>query len=897
MYVKLFWILIFCIFHNFAFALPSRVTQVGGIVEYRLENGLRVLLAPDKSRLTISVNVTYLVGSSMESAGETGMAHLLEHLVFKGTPNNPHIYQELSRRGMKPNGSTNYDRTNYFETFAASDEDLEWALSMEADRMVNSFIARKDLDSEMTVVRNEMERGENDNGRMLEHLVRASAYRWHAYGKPTIGARSDVENVSIENLQAFYRKYYQPDNAVLVVSGYFEPQQTLELVERYFGVIPKPSRDLQKPYTVEPPQEGVRRVELKRVGENRLINVQYHAPPGLHPDQPALAVLNHVLASTGGRLYEALLKPSKATTISGRVARQYDPGYVLFSVRLRNGDDPAEVEKILLQTIEQFADRPVTDQEIVRAKDFFRAGQNAQLEDPASFGIGLSESIAMGDWRSFFWFHDQIGKVTTADVMRVAQTYFKPANRTLGEFVPQAASAPVMIPGRADLSAAMAALPAKSSVAAGEEFDASLKNLDARTLRASLENGMQLAMLPKKARGERVVLEFDLRWGNSANLSGKGALIELLPSMMLAGTEKLNRTQLAKRIEQLEGGLSFSTSGQSMSVKLNTRRRHLPEALALVREILQEPGFPQSEFEAIRRSRISAERAAALEPTKQASLALNRHLSPREPDDVRYMLDHQELESRASKLSRDDFAEFWRSFPGADHAWVSAVGDFDPDELRKLLQDAFSGWRSTQDYQAIADPYPKVPALTRVIQVRDKKNADLQGGMHLKLGERDSDYPAVLVATHLFGGGFLNSRLAMRLRQKEGFSYNTRASVSSSTSKSTLNLSAIYAPENREKVEHAVREELQRMYADGFSAQELADGRKALLQSRRLALTTDRAIASGLVRNLRLKRDYSFAKNVDERIAGLTLDDLNTVVRKYFDPANMSLIFAGSFAH
>ncbi|MFA7474081.1 MAG: pitrilysin family protein, partial [Spirosomataceae bacterium] len=214
----------------------EKVVSVEGITEYRLDNGLRVLLFPDPSKPTITVNVTYLVGSRHEGYGEAGMAHLLEHMVFKGTPRHPNITQELTERGARANGTTWYDRTNYFETFAASDENLKWALDLEADRMINSFIAKKDLESEFSVVRNEFEAGENSPFRVLMQRVMDVAYSWHNYGKSTIGNRSDIERVPIENLQAFYRKYYQPDNAILMVAGKIDEEKTMEYVKQYFGV-------------------------------------------------------------------------------------------------------------------------------------------------------------------------------------------------------------------------------------------------------------------------------------------------------------------------------------------------------------------------------------------------------------------------------------------------------------------------------------------------------------------------------------------------------------------------------------------------------------------------------------------------------------------------------------
>ena len=243
---------------------PIKLTTVEGITEYKLANGLRVLLAPDDSKPVTTVNVTYQVGSRMERYGETGMAHLLEHLMFKGTPTEPGktIVGELSKRGMRFNGSTYFDRTNYFETFTSGDDNLDWALKMEADRMVHSNIARADLDSEMTVVRNEMEAGENNPYGILQQKMTAAAFQWHNYGKSPIGARTDVENVNIAHLQAFYRTYYQPDNAVLIVTGKFDPAGVLTQISRYFGAIPKPARVLEPTWTVEPVQDGPRTVTL-----------------------------------------------------------------------------------------------------------------------------------------------------------------------------------------------------------------------------------------------------------------------------------------------------------------------------------------------------------------------------------------------------------------------------------------------------------------------------------------------------------------------------------------------------------------------------------------------------------------------------------------------------------
>ncbi len=248
-------------------AAPRKIVTVEGITEYQLDNGLRLLLYPDDSRSKVTVNMTVLVGSRHEGYGETGMAHLLEHMVFKGTPKHPNIPKALQEHGAQFNGSTGPDRTNYYETQTANDENLEFALALEADRLVNCPIRKEDLESEMTVVRNEFERSENSPAGVLMKRLEAAAYDWHNYGKTTIGNRSDIERVPVENLRAFYRRFYQPDNVVLVVAGQFAEAKALELVQKHFGAIPKPQRKLDLTYTEEPEQDGERLITLRRVGD------------------------------------------------------------------------------------------------------------------------------------------------------------------------------------------------------------------------------------------------------------------------------------------------------------------------------------------------------------------------------------------------------------------------------------------------------------------------------------------------------------------------------------------------------------------------------------------------------------------------------------------------------
>ena len=392
----------------FTQTLPRGVQQrasLGGITEYAYPNGLRVLLFPDPSNPKVTVNMTYLVGSRFEGYGETGMAHLLEHLNYIRSTHDRDIKKELTDHGAQWNGSTDFDRTNYFETVTASDDNLRWALDLEAERMVNMRMEKALLDTEMTVVRNEFERGENNVQRVLEERVLAAAFLWHNYGKAVIGSRVDLERVPIDRLAAFYRKYYQPDNAVLVIAGQFDASKALAMVADTIGAIPRPARTLDTPYTVEPIQDGERFVELRRVGATPVVTAAWHGPALAHPDAAALEVLAGVMVSGGGggrggggggtgRLYKAMVDGGKALTVRMSVEELHDPGFMTATATLGADQSLDAARSTMMETMAAVATDPPTADEVTRARTQNPAGHGSAHGQLAAGG-----ARAVGDHR------------------------------------------------------------------------------------------------------------------------------------------------------------------------------------------------------------------------------------------------------------------------------------------------------------------------------------------------------------------------------------------------------------------------------------------------------------------------------------------------------------------
>ena len=887
-----------CLLVSQAGFAQTKVTSVEGITEYRLDNGLKVLLFPDNSKPTVTVNVTYLVGSRFESYGETGMAHLLEHMLFKGTAKRDGIMTELSNHGAQFNGTTSYDRTNYFETMTATDENLQWALDMEADRMVNSRVSRKDLDSEMTVVRNEFERGENNSNHVLEERVLSTMYLWHNYGHSPIGSRSDIERVPIERLQAFYHKYYQPDNAVLIVAGKFDPAKTLDLIDKTFGAIPKPTRVLEQPYTEEPVQDGEREVTLRRVGDVQTLVVAYHGPAGSHEDSVPLQVLVGLLVDPpSGRLYKALVESKKAISVAGDHDQLHDPGYAEFEAEVRKDVSLDEVRKLMLDVIEGVAKEPPSKNEVDRIRTKVLKEYDLAFNNSQRVALQLSNWAAMGDWRLMFLDRDRFEKVTPEDVARVARTYLKESNRTVGEFVPAAGNPDrAVVPPPPNVSELLKDYKGKAAVEEGEVFDSSPANIDARTQRFTLANGMKVALLPKKTRGGAVTATVVLHYGDEKNVFGQGTAAQFAGAMLMRGSSKYTRQELSDELDKLKTQMAANGGDNDATLNITTVRANFPAALQLAAEVLRHPAFPESEFEQLRQATLGRIENSRHEPGALAPLALRKHLIRYPKGDPRGVTTLEEDLEDVQKVTLADAKKFYQGFYGAGHGEVVVVGDFDPAEVRKVMEAEFGDWKSPAAYAMVLRKRDAVQAMDQMIETPDKANAVFMAGFTLEMNEDSPDYPALLFANEMFGAD-LKSRLWRRIREKEGYSYGVGSSlaVSARSPFAQFMVQATCVPQNILKVEDAFKDELAKLLKDGFGDQEIAEAKKTYMEKRAIARSQDNGLVRMIARDAQFDWTMAHEADLDAKIAALTTDQLNAAVRKYLDPAQISYFKAGDF--
>ena len=899
---------ILCVSLVFALVLSARsvsadglkkLATIEGISEFRLENGLQILLYPDQSKQTVTVNLTIFVGSRHEGYGEAGMAHLLEHMVFKGTPAHENIPQLLQERGASFNGTTWVDRTNYYETLPAKGDNLEFAIRLEADRMMNSYIKGEDLASEMTVVRNEFERGENSPSRILRQRMASIAFDWHNYGKSTIGNRSDIERVPLPKLRTFYRRHYQPDNAMIVIAGKFEEAAALKHVEKYFGKIPAPERKLDRTYTEEPAQDGERLVTLRRVGDVSLVSVAYHVPSGAHPGYAAVDILGYILATEpAGRLYKALVETKKASSIYGGSYAWHDPGLLFMMLEVPKDGSIDEVRDTVTHEMEKIGDEGVTEEEVERVKRQILKQRELSLSDSGRIAVDLSEWAAQGDWRLFFLYRDRIEQVTAEEVQAAAQNYLQQSNRTVGIFIPTEKPERTTIPATPDLEKMVAGYKGRKAVVAGEQFDPSPANIEARTTRLTLPSGLKVAILPKKTRGQSVRLSLSLNFGSAETLVGRYAACGLLARLMRRGTTGFSFQELEDELDKNSVALSASSAVGSASFGIETKRDNLPAAIQLLTEILRHPTFPADEFEVLRRERLTNLENSRSNPQALAPRKLGQILAPYPPGDIRYSPDIDDLIDWYSKVTLEDVQELYQNFIHGEDGELVIVGDFDPDMIMPSIEGMLASWEAKQPYKRIAyEAFTKVQGGSEVILTPDKANAIYYAGLVTKINDTDADYPALLIGNFVLGGGSLASRLGDRVRQKDGLSYGVGSGFSAGSQDDIgrLTIYAISNPTNSPKVVAAINEELTRLVNDGITEEELARAKQGFLQAQNLSRTNDGQLAGTLSRLLFNDRTMSHYEELEEKIRSLSAADVQIALKKHLDPKRLFVVTAGDF--
>jgi zinc protease len=561
-------------------------------------------------------------------------------------------------------------------------------------------------------------------------------------------------------------------------------------------------------------------------------------------------------------------------------------------------DQPLETAKgELLKTLDEVGGKPATAEEVERARQTLLKNLELNLKNTEFVGLTISNWAAQGDWRLLFLYRDRLRKVAPEDVQRVAAAYLKPSNRTVGLYLP-ADKLPerAQVPPAPDVAVALKDYKGDVPLAVGEDFDPSPAHIEARVRRSELPGGLKLALLSKKTRGGTVFANLTLRYGDEASLKGRARAAQAAAAMLMRGTARHSRQQIKDELDRLKARVNVSGGATQAGASVETLREHLPAVLRLLAEVLKEPSFPESEFEELKRERMAQLENVRREPQAVASTHLSRHLRPYPKGDPRHVAGFDEELEEIQATTLDQVKRFHADFYGASHAQIAVVGDFDEKQTASLLGELFGSWKSPRAYRRVPSLYHEVAAASQSFETPDKANASLSAGVNLKLRDDHADYPALVLGNYILGSG-MNSRLFQRIRQREGLSYGVGAQFFASAQDESGGFTAfaIFAPQNADKVESALRDELGKLLRDGFSEEELKTAKSGWSQQQTLNRAGDQTLAARLASYLFLGRKLDWDETLEARVGELTAERVSAAMRRHLDPAKLSVVKAGDF--
>ena len=868
-------------FYGFEF-----VKESGGIKEYTMtSNGLRVLLKQDNTAPVATFMVTYEVGSRNEAIGYTGSTHLLEHLMFKGsrkfnTKKGNSVFQTLQSLGARMNATTWLDRTNYFAVLPS--EHLETLIEIEADRMRSAYIKEEDRQSEMTVVRNEFERGQNSPSGVLDENIWATAYQAHPYHHSTIGWKEDIENVSIERLKEFYDTFYWPNNATAIAIGDFTEADALSMIKKHFGKIRKSTKPIPEVYTAEPKQEGIRTITLKRAGQQGIVGVAHKTPSATNPDAAAFMVLSSILSSgKNSRFYKNITDKGLTTSVYIWDSLFRDPGLFTVYANLSPDVDHKTVEEAIVNEYEKIKKDGVSEEEVKRAQSQLIASMKFSQDGSYAVASGLNEAIASGDWTLYTTYGDKIGAVTKEDIKKIVNKYFLEDLSTIGYFVPLGSGGQ----GQKPATSAKELEKMKQKHFSTEEELLSSKIIDTEPVK-----GIRLLTLK---RGTGVVTMRGSMLGGDIYSTKNNRTADMVAAMLDQGTTNMSKFEISEKLESAGARLSFFNgqarvgfSGKFLSDDTNM-------VIGLLADQLKNPLFSKDELEKSKKRQIAgykrskeSTRGNAMNDMLQAFYGSDHQNSPTNPD--------RAIE-QIKKLTSEDLKDYHSKNYGLGSMVLVVVGDVDHVKMENLIKQSFDEWKQSPLKNKEEQKTGNRVANKAYVTMEDKTSTDFVVGTALGIDRYHPDYLPLYLATHTLGGNF-SARLMQTVRVKEGLTYGINSALSGfgNSNDGYWMVGGTFSPKLLSKGESSTLREIKKWAEGGITQKELDVTKSTLIGGFQVGFDTTGGLAGGILNAAVVHNDLTYLDSYPNMLQSITLDRVNSAISKYISFDGLYQVAAGT---
>lgn len=882
-----------------SFAQPVLVKTEQNVEEYRLDNGLRIILAPNDKENKIFMNTVYLTGSLNDPKGKGGLAHLLEHLAFKGTKNvkGDEFQRRLDQYTLMTNASTDYYSTKYTNVIRPEKTALSEVIFLEAERMDQLVLQEKYVPTEIDIVKREREIRLDQPFSVLMDQVFKSAYGNQYLGRLPIGDLNELQSINMQELNQFYRSWYAPNNAFMVISGKFDKAEVLKQIDSHFSPIPSRNVPSQvKVPALKPEQIQQREFTVQKGSDLAKFNIYLNGPDEKIKTALAVSPTLYTLQPSG-HLYQSMVESGKSTMVQSSTWLDKDFNLVFMGAIYAPNHQPKTVEQSLVQGVEQ--SQPFTEAELNRVKNLTRNQADNIKNSATALGSRLSDyAVAYsGDWSQYFKDLNAIENLNVSQVNQVYKGFLKPEYRISGNILPTPedqkkaqevtqTEAPKKTLDQQveteeplkDVSVYQAEV--KQYVAQSKQY---LSAKDKQIQRGKLKNGIKYALFPTNIRDDKVYATISLDFGTAQSLMNKGEILDLTAYLMLRSSESQSLQQIADKIIEVGGSATASPSSNGLNIQISAKKEKFAEFFQYVVDVLKKPAFEQSQFDLIKGQTLSSLDRPYTEPDTVSSLTMARTIEVYQPGDIRFHFEPELATRQFKAATREQVVALYQQFFKTHHAHIAVTGEFQPKSIQKMLKNSFADWKAVQPYERLKSEYRSYPAQKIHALSEQREFGSYQALLTFPVGADHADVPALQVFRHILGDSQLSSRLAQELREKNALVYGFSAHVQFNewADSGALALGANYTAGKSAQVSQTVHQVLNELLTRGVTEQEVEAAKASILKKRVNALEDDRRIHSMLVPQLEKDRKLIYREKRDQAIAQLTKADIDAVIKKY----------------
>lgn len=896
-----------------SFAQPVLVKTEQNIEEYRLENGLRIILAPNDKENKVFMNTVYLTGSLNDPQGKGGLAHLLEHLAFKGTENvkGDEFQRRLDQYTLMTNASTDYYSTKYTNVIRPEQTAVNEVIFLEAERMDKLVLQEKYVPTEIDIVKREREIRLDQPFSVLMDQVFKSAYGNQYLGRLPIGDLNELQSIKMQELNQFYRHWYAPNNALMIISGKFNKAEVLKQIDTHFS--PIQSRKVPEAVKVpalKPEQIKQREFTVQKGSDLAKFNIYLNQSEESIKTTLAMSPILYTLQPSG-HLYQSLVETGKTTTVQSMTWLDKDFNLVFMGAIYAPNHQVKQVEQGLIQGVEQ--SQPFNETELNRAKSLTRNQADNIKNSATALGSRLSEYVVAysGDWSQYFKDLQAIEKLDVNQINQVYKAFFKPEYRISGNILPTPEDqkkaqelTQTEVPAQTLDQQAETAEPlrdvsvyqaeVKQYVAQSKQY---LQAKDKQIQRGKLKNGIKYALFPTQTQDDKVYATIALNFGTAQSLFNKGEILDLTAYLLLRSSETQSLQQIADKIIESGGSATASSSENGMSIQISAKKEKFEEFFQYMLDVLNKPAFEQSQFDLIKGQSLSVLDRPYTEPNMVAGLTMSRATEIYQPGDLRYHFEPELAKKQIQAATREQVVALYQQFFNTHHAQIAVTGEFNPKSVSKVLKNNFASLKAKQPYERLSGQYTVYPAQKIHALSEQREFGHYQAVMTFPVGAEHVDLPAMLVFRHILGDSQLSSRLAQELREKNAlvYGFSANAQYDEWIDSGALGIQANYKPGRSAQVSQAVHKVLNELLAKGVTEQEVEAAKATILKQRVTALEDDRRIHSMLIPQLEKDRNLIYREKRDQAIAKLTKADVDAVIKKYVKPDQLVEVMADQY--